>query len=344
MATSTTTPGFPWGMTILFVLAVLIYGPFIANVLTARSSDLAGRGMSLGFAVIQGLVLWIVLGSMLAIAILRGAMPSYATAAAIVFLPLSAIAAASAMGLYNDRYGDWLGVVPALLPLLLALYAFWARMVGWHGTLPPVPTTAILGGAIVVLTVVPLVLTTIEYMPNPERDAAQAAERKTWEEQEKKRVEEADAADAARFAKLGPDSPLRDYLEDLPPGAIHHRQALAGARLVKTRTTDAVQLLGEDRLSDLSQLWALDIEPSAVCVAYREALQAEAAKIAKTRSDYISVAIDLERQLPNIEWLTGKGCDLSGPLSDAANRVRSVSDSERLTEFADQLMALGKRR
>ena len=48
-------------MTILFVLAVLLYGPFIANILTARSSDAAGRGMSLGFAVIQGLVLWIVL-------------------------------------------------------------------------------------------------------------------------------------------------------------------------------------------------------------------------------------------------------------------------------------------
>ena len=101
-------------------------------------------------------------------------------------------------------------------------------------------------------------------------------------------------------------------------------------------------MLGEDRLDDLSQLWALDIDPSVVCAAYRDALRAEAAKIAKTRSDYISVAIDLERQLPNIEWLTGEGCDLSGPLSDAANRVRSVSDSERLARFADQLTALSK--
>ena len=63
MASPTTSPGFPWGMTILFVLAVLLYGPFIANILTARSSDAAGRGMSLGFAVIQGLVLWIVLAA-----------------------------------------------------------------------------------------------------------------------------------------------------------------------------------------------------------------------------------------------------------------------------------------
>ncbi len=53
-------------MTILFVLAVLLYGPFIANILTARSSDAAGRGMSLGFAVIQGLVLWIVLAWVIA--------------------------------------------------------------------------------------------------------------------------------------------------------------------------------------------------------------------------------------------------------------------------------------
>lgn len=344
MASPPTSSGFPWVLTGLLVFAVFLYAPFIANLLGSRGSDAAGRGMALGFATILGLVLWIVLAVMFAIAILRGAMPSYAAAAAIVLLPLSAIAAASAGGLYNERHGDWLAVVPILLPPLLAFYALWARVAGWHGTLVPGPTTAVVGGAIVVLTIVPLVLTTLEYMPNPAREAARAAQLKAWEDEEKKRSDEAEAADAARFARLGPDSSLEDYLDDLPPGVSRHREALAGARLVRTRNADAVALLEAGRLEDLAQLWALDLDPSAVCTAYSDAFRAEAAKIVKTRSDHIGVAIDLERQLPNIEWLARAGCDLSEALGDAATRVRAVSDSERMTAFADRLAALGKGR
>lgn len=343
MADQTASPSFPWGTTTLLVIAAFLYMAFLVNLFGLRGGDAMGRGLAMGFAAIIGLVLWLVLASLYAVAIFKGQMPPYAAAAAIVLLPLSAIAAASATGLYSDRHGDWLIAIPAILPLVLGLYAVWARFTDLHAALTPTATTVATGCAIALLTAVPLVLTFREFAPDPARDAARAAEHKKWEEDEKKRVAEADAADAARFAKLGPDSHLGDYLEDLPLGAIHHRQALAGARLVKTRTADAVQLLGQDRIGDLSQLWALDIEPSAVCAAYREALQAEAAKITKTRSDYISVAIDLEWQLPNIEWLTGKGCDLSGPLGDAANRVRSVSDSERMTELADRLTALGRR-
>ena len=86
--------------------------------------------------------------------------------------------------------------------------------------------TSILGGAIVVLTIVPLVLTTIEYMPNPEREAAQAAERRAWEEQEKKRVEEADAADARAALDA-----LRNAFETEEKSAKELRERLAGERL-----------------------------------------------------------------------------------------------------------------
>lgn len=344
MAGQTTSSGFPWGMTILLVFAALLYAGFVGSLLDVRGSDPAGRGMALGFAAILGLVLWVALASLFAIAFFKGSMPGYAMAAAIVFLPLSAIAAASAIGLYNERHGDWLIAVPLAMPPLLALYALWARVVGWHVALPPGSTTAILGGAIVVLTVVPLVLTTIEYMPNPERDAARAAAARVQQEEAEKRRQEALAAEAARFARLGPESSLGDYLEYLPPGDPRFRQAVAGARLVKTRNADAVALLKDGRLGELADLWRLDIDPAAVCEAYGLALKAAAGRVSRVNSNYIGAAIDLERQLVNIEWLVTARCDLREALGEVEANVRTVADSARLTEFADKLAALGKRR
>lgn len=344
MTTQTTSHGFPWGMTILLVLAALLYLVFLANLLGARGSDAAGRGMAMGFAAILGFILWLVIAGLFAVAILRGRMPAYAIAAALVFVPLSAIAAASAAGLYSEDHADWLIAVPLLLPPLLTLYALWARLVGWHEALPPAPTTAILGGAIVALTIVPLVLTVIEFAPNPARDAARAAQAKLVEEEAQKRQQEAMAEEAARFARLGPDSSLRDYLDYLPPGDPHFRQAIAGARLVKSRNADAVALLNEGQLRELPDLWRLDIDPAQVCAAYAAALRAEAGKVTRLNSNYIGAAIDLERQLVNMEWLVAARCDLGDALGDVETNVRTLADSARLTEFADKVAALRKPR
>jgi hypothetical protein len=344
MTAQTTAPGFPWVMTILLAFAAIIYLTFVANLLGARGSDAAGRGMALGFAAFQGLALWLVIGILFAIAFYRGSMPGYAMAAAIVFVPLSAIAAASATGLYMERHGEWLIAVPIALPPLLALYAFWARFVGWHDALPSGPTTAILGGAVVVLTIVPLVLTTIEFMPNPERDAAREAAVKAQEAEYKKRQEEAEAAEAAQFSKLGPDSSLRDYLEYLPPGHTRFKDAVAGARLVKTRNADARALLNEGMIGELADLWDLRVDPLAVCQAYGDALKGMASKVSRSQRAYISAALDIEWQLPNIEWLVGAKCDLGDALTEAETRIREVADSARVTKIADRLGELRQRR
>ena len=54
-------PGFPYGAVVLVVIAVLLYAGFLANILGARGSDAAGRGIAMGFAAIIGVALWIVL-------------------------------------------------------------------------------------------------------------------------------------------------------------------------------------------------------------------------------------------------------------------------------------------
>ena len=58
-------------------------------------------------------------------------------------------------------------------------------------------------------------------------------------------------------------------------------------------------------------------------------------------ANYIGIAIDLERQLPNIKWLAGAHCDIGEAVAFAGDAaVRAVSDSSRLVAFADTLASM----
>jgi len=134
---------------------------------------------------------------------------------------------------------------------------------------------------------------------------------------------------------------LRDYLLYLPGGDSRSRDALAGARLVKSRQADAVALLNAGRLEALTDLFRLDLQATAeLCQAYDNALANAASQVTKARSDYLTIAIDLEQQLPNIEWLVRDGCNLDHSLGLLAERVRAVSDSQRMETFARTLSQL----
>lgn len=339
MKDQTLSGGVPYGAIALFAIAFLLYSGFLANLVGSRGTDMAGRGMALGFAAIIGVVLWLVLTGLFVLAWFNGRLPGWLAAAALIVLPLSAIAAAAAAGLAEER-GYWLMAAPIALPPLLALLAMWGRLPALHGTLPAGPTVAVLGGAIALLTAVPLVVGWIETMPNPERDAARAEQQRRYEQETERRQRQALEEDEARFARLGPDSSLADYLDDLLPGSPHHVRALAGARLVKSRNQDAVALLGQGRLDDLEALWRLDLDPAQICPAYRAALQAQAMKIDRSQPGHVAAAIDVEWQLPNMKWLTAARCDLDGALTLVETKVRAIADDVRLTGIADQVAAL----
>lgn len=331
--------GFPYGAVILVAIALLLYAGFLANILGSRGTDAAGRGMAIGFAAIIGIVLWIVLAGLFAVAYVNGRLPGWAVAAAVVVLPLSAIAAAAATGLAEER-GGWLMAAPIVLPLLLMLYGLWGRLGGLHETFTVAITSIVLGGAIVVLTAVPLAVAAIEIMPDPARDAARAEQERQRVEEMRRQEQQARAAVEAKFNRLGPDSSLHDYLEYLPPGDTRSAAALAGARLVKSRAADAAALLKEGKIDELPDLWRLDIDPAAVCEAYGAALQVAAARVDRTRTSYIGAAIALERQLPNIKWLVEARCDIGEAIAALETRVRAVSDSPRLIGFADTLASM----
>lgn len=331
--------GFPYGAIVLVVIALLLYAGFLANILGSRGTDAAGRGMAMGFAAIIGVALWMALAGLFALAYVNGRLPGWAVAAAVVVLPLSAIAAAAAAGLAAER-GGWLMAAPILLPLLLMLYALWGRLPGLQEMFPVAATSIVLGGAIVLLTAMPLVMGVIEVMPDPAHDAALAEQERQRLEEMRWQQQQAREAEEAKFNRLGPDSSLRDYLEYLPPGDPRSAAALAGARLVRSRAADGAALLKEGKIDELRDLWRLDIDPAAVCEAYGAALQAAAAKIDRMRSNHAGAAIALERQLPNIKWLAAARCDIGEALAFLESRLRALSDLPRFTDFADTLASI----
>jgi hypothetical protein len=324
----------PIGAFVLTGVAAMLYLGMLGSLAGLDETDAMGRGMALGFGAIFGVALWLVLAVLLLIAALNGRMPDIGKLGAALLLPLSAISASVAIDLYGNG-SDWAFAMPLLLPLLITAYALWARMPSLQERLPPLPTTAIVGGVVAILTVTPLLASLASFLPDPARDARQAAVENAREEKLRQEEQIALQREAEVFARLGPDSSLGDYLQYLPGGDTRSREALAGARRVKSRQADAVQLLNAGRLEALTDLFRLDLKPTPeLCQAYDKALAVAASQVTKARSDYLSIAIDLEEQLPNIDWLVEGGCNLNDSLGILADHLRAVSDSQRMDKFA----------
>ena len=127
MPAATTSGGFPWGFSIVLVVTVFLYAVASMSIVYSRSSDLAGNGMSVAFAMVFTILLWIAVIVLLLIARSRGNVPGWAMACLVVPVPLSAIVAMVAIGLFSDRGNRLMMVVPLALPVLFAGYATWAR-------------------------------------------------------------------------------------------------------------------------------------------------------------------------------------------------------------------------
>jgi hypothetical protein len=334
-------PGPPIGIAILLVLAVVLYVGMMACLSDAPNSDAMGRGMALAFGAILGTALMAALAVMLLIAAIDGKMSPWGTIGAVILLPLATIAMWNAGDAYGRR--DYSAIwVPALLPPLFLLYALRARFPSLGRKVGEGVANIVLGGAILLLIAVPLVRAAFPPPPDPVAEARAMAAEKERQEAEERRQQEENARVAARFAALNPNSSLRDYREFLLGGDSRYREALAGARLVKSRQADAVALLQEGQIDRLADLWQLDIDPASMCASYGSALAGMASKIGPGQSNSIGVALDLERQLDNIKWLVAGHCDFDATLEPLEKNLRIVADSSRITKLADTLAGLRK--
>jgi hypothetical protein len=329
----------PIGTLVLIILAGFLYAGMMVCFADVRNNDAFGRGLAAAFGAIIGTVLWLAMSGLLIIAAIKGAMSRGAAVACFILMPASC----TAMWIAGDAYaaGDSSAIwVAALLPPLIVLYALRARLPSLRQRISEGVANIVLGGVIVLLTATPLVKSALPVPRDSEAEARAMVEEKARQDKEEQRQQESRTREEARFASLTPDSSLRDYLDFLMGGDSHYLKALAGARLVKSRQADAVALLQEGKIDRLADLWQYDIDPASMCVAYGGALAGMASNIAPGLPNSLGVALDIERQLPNIKWLVAGRCDFASIFEPLEKNLRIVADSSRITKLADTLTEL----
>jgi len=149
----------PVGALLLCLLACGFYIAMLADVSTPSGSGEAAIGAAIEGSFVTA-ELWIVLAILLLVGGLMGQMPHWAATLALFLLPLSGGAAVVAIDMCS-RHIRWAMAFPVLLPPLIALYAMWARLPSLHRMLPAEATSAAALGAILVLSIAPLILASI---------------------------------------------------------------------------------------------------------------------------------------------------------------------------------------
>ena len=330
---------FPLGTILLLIAAVVLYAGMMGSIADSQHSDAAGRGLAAAFSAIFATLLLIDLAILLIVGAVKGRMSVAGKVGCFLVLPASLLAMWMAADAYTNRDNSAIWVL-ALMPLALTLYALRARFDRLRGLMRDVAADGAMAVVIVVLIGVPLARALFPPPRDPVAEAQAEAQDKARQAREEKAASEASERERAQFAALGPQSSMADYLPFLHGN--HSRQAREGIARVKSRQADTVVLLGAGKLRELEGLLEYDINATPeVCAAYGAALARETAKVdPKANSNYLGVAIDLEAQRPNLEWLTGDGCDLKATLAQLEKNLRAVADSSRITKFADEIAKL----
>jgi len=100
--------------------------------------------------------LWVVLVAMLVVGGVVGSMPRWAAWLAIALVPMAAVADVTAIDMCS-RHMEWAIVLVAILPVLVAFYAFWARLPRLQAEMPAERTSIAVWGAIFFLSAITFV-------------------------------------------------------------------------------------------------------------------------------------------------------------------------------------------
>jgi hypothetical protein len=353
---SSTPP--PAGFVVLLLLGGLLYVPMLGaiwaateggNPAVSSGEDRMGLAWVEVFALLFGVPLWLVLGGLLRIAARYGRIPSGTAFHAAVLWAIGAAATWGSALAYFSYRGGWSILVPGLLPPLLAGYAAWARLPSLATLASPKRAHRIGLGAIALVAAAAVPLAVLDDAEFPARVARAEKEMQAVDARAAAESAALKQTEDANFRALTPDSALADYLPyiadrfDHPPE--RHEQALAAARLVRSRQGDTVQLLDQEKILSLDDLWQLDLQVTpALCMAYDNALR----RFAENPAWYDDSAVSLlQLQLPNIDFLARGQCNLDAGLGAAAARVEkalaALGQDDRRTgwqQFHDRLVAL----
>ena len=157
--------------------------------------------------------------------------------------------------------------------------------------------------------------------------------------------------DPARFSMLTPKAHLKAWLKFADDKALRE-QALAGARKLDHRTSDAVEMLKEDEYTArtlLEYLPSLDLDATGpLCDAAENALHRQFAQIYRPKHDdprpYRELLSRLGEgaQFSTLKWAAEHG-DTEAQLSEAEDLVRAYQDSPDRTAMLATLTQLRRR-
>lgn len=141
-------------------LACPLYVLMIANALTTRAGGGEDAMANAFEALFVTAGLWILLAVMVIVAGVMGAMPRWAAIVAVFLIPISAVGAFVAIDMCS-RNMPAAAVFPALLPLVIAGYAYWTRSQRLHEKLLPQQASLLAWGAVLLLSVLPMLLASV---------------------------------------------------------------------------------------------------------------------------------------------------------------------------------------
>jgi len=248
------------GSVLLFVVLVLYVGT-VSTLANLHGSDAAGNGLAQVFGVAMTIALWIALGILLAVALAKGQAPRWSAIIASLMVPASGAAALSTAWLLADNFyrSKWPLVVPALAPLLLCAIAAWLLYPAFRSLLPTTTVSTITWAAVGTLSVLPWPTVLYRSRHGAEDRAAAAA---AWKAGEPARLEAERQARQQAFRRLGPETPLRDWLEYCSPGDELRAAAFAAIRRSPRRQADAEAMINGGLGYFWDDLPELDLQPT----------------------------------------------------------------------------------
>jgi hypothetical protein len=146
----------PFGTILVLAIACVLYVAMLATI----SFSAGGGDASVGRAIVSLLVTlgtWIALAVLLAVGGIMGDMPRWAAWVAVILLPLSGVAAITAIDMCSRRI-EWAVIFPIVLPLLIATYALWARVPRFHAAISAERMSACVWVLVLVLSVTALLV------------------------------------------------------------------------------------------------------------------------------------------------------------------------------------------
>ncbi len=155
--------------------------------------------------------------------------------------------------------------------------------------------------------------------------------------------------DPPRFSMLGPQSHLKAWLKFTDDQALRER-ALAGARALDHRTSDAIEMLNADEFTAarvLAYLPDLDLEATQpLCTAAVKWLDRDFAQTYRPTADDPRPYRELLERLgeggpfEELAWLAAHGCDAGNELDQADSLIRAYQDSPERTAMLAKLASL----